>query len=223
MTGEVRVLLVDDDPLVCSGLELMLSMAEGVTVVGSVGDGDQVITAVHRHRPDVVLMDLRMPRTDGITATRAVLALPDPPRVLVLTTFDEDEVVLRAVEAGAAGFLLKTASPAEITSSVRSVAAGESVLSPASVRHVFAHVAADPVVTQRRQTAQRLATLTERERQIAVLVARGLSNAEVARALFVSEATVKSHLGSALSRLGCTNRVELAVLAERAGWLRDGV
>lgn len=220
MSATPRVLLVDDDPLVCSGLELMLSSA-GITVVASVGDGDQVVAAVHRHHPDVVLMDVRMPRLDGISATREVQRLPRPPRVLVLTTFAEDSAALRAVEAGAAGFLLKTAAPAEIIESVRRVAAGEGVLSPTTVREVFEHVAAHPVVTRRRETAARLEGLTTRERDIVIGVARGLSNADIARELFVSEATVKSHLGSVLSRLNCSGRVEVAVLAERAGWLGE--
>lgn len=223
MSGEipVRVLLVDDDPLVCSGLELMLSSAAGIQVVGSVGDGDQVVAAVQRHHPDVVLMDVRMPRVDGITATRQLQSRPHSPRVLVLTTFAEDSAVTRAVEAGAAGFLLKTADPRDIIEAVRQVARGEGALSPASVPEVFRHLAAHPVLTQRREAATRLAELTPREREIVVRVARGWSNADVARDLFVSEATVKAHLGAVLSRLGCSGRVEVAVLAERAGWLQS--
>lgn len=217
----VRVLLVDDDPLVCSGLELMLSVAGGIAVVSSVGDGDLVVPAVQQHFPDVVLMDVRMPRVDGITATREVLAQPSPPRVIVLTTFAEDAAVLRAVEAGAAGFLLKTAAPADIIDAVRRVAAGEGVLSPGSVPELFRHVARHPVVTRRTEAATQLAALTARERDIVVRVAQGLSNADVARDLFVSEATVKSHLGAVLGRLGCSSRVEVAVLAERAGWLQE--
>lgn len=217
----VRVLLVDDDPLVCSGLELMLSAAGGITVVGSVGDGDRVVSAVHQHHPDVVLMDVRMPRLDGIAATRDLVARGQAPRVIVLTTFAEDSAVTRAVEAGAAGFLLKTAAPADIIEAVRRVARGEGVLSPASVPELFRHIAAHPVVTHRRAAAARLAGLTQRERDIVVRVARGLSNAEVARELFVSEATVKSHLGAVLTRLGCANRVEVAVLVERAGLLHE--
>lgn len=220
---QVRVLLVDDDPLVCVGLELMLSAAPGIAVVGSVGDGDQVVAAVHQHYPDVVLMDVRMPRVDGISATRELLARPRPPRVLVLTTFAEDAAVTRAVEAGASGFLLKTADPSDIIEAVRQVAKGEGALSPASVPEVFRHIAADPVVTRRREAAARLAGLTDREREIVVRVARGWSNADVARDLFVSEATVKSHLGAVLSRVGCSGRVEVAVLAERAGWLQETV
>lgn len=218
-TRPSRVLLVDDDPLVRSGLELMLSSADDVEVVAAVGDGDQVVHAAQAHRPDVVLMDVRMPRVDGITATRTLTALPSPPRVLVLTTFDEDRAVLRAVEAGASGFLLKTASPGEILAAVRDVAAGEGVVSPSSVKDLLTHVAADPVVTRRRETAGRLAGLTERERAVAVLVAKGCSNGQIARQLFVSEATVKSHLAAAQARLDCSNRVEIAVLVERAGLL----
>ncbi|WP_228266671.1 response regulator [Ornithinimicrobium ciconiae] len=217
----VRVLLVDDDPLVCSGLELMLSSAGGIAVVASVGDGDLVVPAVQQHYPDVVLMDVRMPRVDGITATREALAQPNPARVIVLTTFAEDSAVMRAVEAGAAGFLLKTAAPAEIIDAVRRVAAGEGVLSPASVPELFQHVATHPVVSRRRDAATRLTGLTTRERDIVIRVAQGLSNAEVARALFVSEATVKSHLGAVMGSLGCSSRVEVAVLAERAGWLHE--
>lgn len=218
----VRVLLVDDDPLVRSGLEIILSFADGITVVGSAGDGDQVVAAVQQHYPDVVLMDVRMPRVDGITATRELRAGGSPARVIVLTTFAEDAAAMRAVEAGAAGFLLKTADPGEITEAVLRVAAGEGVLSPASVPELFQHVATHPVVTRRREAADQLAGLTERERDIVVGVARGLSNADVARELFVSEATVKSHLGAILARLGFASRVEVAVLAERAGWLQDG-
>lgn len=218
----VRVLLVDDDPLVRSGLEIILSFADGITVVGSAGDGDQVVAAVQQHYPDVVLMDVRMPRVDGITATRELRAGGSPARVIVLTTFAEDAAAMRAVEAGAAGFLLKTADPGEITEAVLRVAAGEGVLAPASVPELFQHVATHPVVTRRREAADQLAGLTERERDIVVGVARGLSNADVARELFVSEATVKSHLGAILARLGFASRVEVAVLAERAGWLQDG-
>lgn len=215
----VRVLLVDDDPLVCSALELILSTA-GLEVVGTAEDGEAVVPAVQRHHPDVVLMDIRMPRMDGITATRQVLRLPTPPRVLMLTTFAEDDAVPRAIEAGAAGFLLKTAAPAKIIDSVREVAAGDGVLCSTSARELVQHVAANPAVTRQRETAARLAQLTQRERDIVIRVAQGLSNADVARDLFVSEATVKSHLGAVLSRLGCSSRVEVAVLVERAGWLR---
>ncbi len=216
----VRALLVDDDPLVCSGLDLMLSSAAGIEVVGSVHDGDQVVTAVQAHAPDVVLMDVRMRRMDGITATRRLRELPNPPRVLVLTTFDHDQAVLQAVEAGAAGFLLKTAAPVEIIAAVQDVAAGEGAISPRSARHLFEHVSSDPTVPARRVAGEAVAALSDRERQVVLAVARGGTNAEIARELFLSEATVKSHLNQAQTKLGCRNRVEVSVLVERSGALR---
>jgi DNA-binding NarL/FixJ family response regulator len=213
------VLLVDDDALVCQGLELMLSTADDLEVVGAVHDGDGVVEAVHRHAPDVVLLDVRMGRQDGITATRSLRRLADPPKIIVLTTFDHDEVMLRAVEAGADGFLLKTASPAEILAAVRNVAAGGGAVSPGSARQLFHHVRHDPSALARRSAQAAMVTLTAREREVVRAVARGLSNAQIAAELFASEATVKTHLAHAQAKLGCSGRVEVAVLVERSGLL----
>ncbi len=213
------MLLVDDDPLVRSGLRLIIETADDLSVVGEAGDGDEVVAACRAAHPDVVLMDLRMPRLDGIAATRAVAALPDAPQVIALTTWDVDDAVVRALEAGAAGFLLKGASFIEILDAVRAVARGDSVLSPRSTRQLLDHLASrEPDGSD---GARRLvADLSPRERDVAVAVGRGLSNAEIAQELYLSEATVKTHLGSAQSKLGVRNRVGVAVLAERAGLLR---
>ncbi len=215
-----RILLVDDDPLVRTGLRLLLSSDPGLEVVGEAGDGDEVVEAVQRHAPDVVLMDLRMPRLDGIEATRAVRALPRPPHVVSLTTWDVDDAVLRSLEAGAEGFLLKSSSPSEIIGAVKAVVAGDAVLSPRSTRQLLDHYtrAGDGQARQEAQTA--MAALTGRERDVAVAVGHGLSNAEVAAQLFVSVATVKAHLATIQTKLGVRNRVQVAVHAERAGLLR---
>lgn len=212
-----RILLVDDDPLVRSGLRLLLTSDPGIEVVGEASDGDEVVEAVQRHAPDVVLMDLRMPRMDGITATRAVRALPNPPQVIALTTWDVDDAVLRSLDAGAEGFLLKTSSPAEIIGAVRAVTAGDAVLSPRSTRQLLDHYRRGD---DREAAAAAVAELTDRERAVAVAVGHGLSNAEIAEQLYVSAATVKAHLSAIQTKLGVRNRVQIAVCAERAGLLR---
>ncbi|XVX20159.1 response regulator [Actinomycetota bacterium] len=213
----IRVLIVDDDPLVCSGLRGILGSADDIEVVADVSDGDQVVEAVHRHHPDVVLMDIRMARQDGIAATAELQRLAEPPRVIVLTTFDLDDVLLRALGAGAAGFLLKTSSPLEIISSVRNVAAGEGALSSRSARQVVEHLRNDPARDLRESAAALVATLTERERDIVRLVAQGKSTPQIAAELFLGEATVKSHLSHAQAKLGASSRVEVGILADRAG------
>ncbi|MFC4555485.1 response regulator transcription factor [Georgenia faecalis] len=215
-----RVLVVDDDAMVRTGVRLILDSVDDIAVVAEAGDGDQAVPAVQAHAPDVVLMDLRMPRIDGITATRAVRALPSPPHVIALTTWDVDDAVLRSLDAGAAGFLLKSAGPDDIIRAVRAVVAGDAVLSPRSTRQLLDHLTADGSGAERRRAQAAMAALTERERDVAVAVGHGLLNAEVAHRLYVSEATVKSHLSSAQAKLGVRNRVEVAVLAERAGLLR---
>lgn len=215
-----RILLVDDDPLVRSGLRLLLTSDPQIEVVGEAADGDEVVEATQRHGPDVVLMDLRMPRVDGIAATRAVRALPRPPQVIALTTWDVDDAVLRSLEAGAEGFLLKSASPAEIISAVKAVVAGDAVLSPRSTRQVLDHYTRDGSQQARQEAEAAMAGLTEREQEVAIAVGQGLSNGEAAERLFVSAATVKAHLAAIQSKLGVRNRVQVAVHAERAGLLR---
>ncbi|WP_348525100.1 response regulator [Luteimicrobium album] len=214
--GVTRVLLVDDDPLVRTGLRMILQSDPEIEVVAEASDGSEAVPAVQAHRPDVVLMDLRMARLDGIAATAAVRALPDPPAVVVLTSFDADENVLRALEAGASGFLLKDAAPREIVDGVRAVADGDAVLAPRVARFVVAHVATSRVGEETVAARHALAQLTDRERDIAGLVAEGLSNADIAQRVYVSEATVKTHLGRVMTKLGLANRVQVALLVERA-------
>ncbi len=217
----VRVLLVDDDPLVRAGLSMILSSADDLAVVGEAADGADAVEAVRRHRPDVVLMDVRMPRVDGLTATRTVTSLPDPPKVVVLTTFGLDEYVFRALEAGASGFLLKDTPPRELVSAVRVVAAGEAMLSPAVTRTLISHYATTGADTRQEVALSRLGGLTPREHEVLVAVGRGLSNADIARELYMSEATVKTHVSRLLLKLHCTNRVQVAILAHDAGLLDE--
>jgi DNA-binding NarL/FixJ family response regulator len=213
----VRVLLVDDDPLLRSGLRLMLAPEESIDVVGEAGDGDEVLAAVDRHRPDVVLMDIRMPRLDGIAATRLLRAQPRPPAVIVLTTFDADDLVLRALEAGAIGFLLKDTAPAEIVRAIHHAHAGGSMLSPTVARQLVALVAGDGEAGSRREAARRrLAQLSPRERDVALAIGRGWANAEIASELHISVGTVKSHTSQLLAKLGVDNRVQIALLVQEA-------
>ena len=217
MTGPIRVLLVDDDALVRSGLRMMLAGAAQLAVVGEAEDGRGVLPAVDRHHPDVVLMDIRMPRLDGIAATRLLRAQPRPPAVIVLTTFDADELVVRALQAGAAGFLLKDAAPADIVRAIESVHAGDGTLSPAIARRLIALVAGDHgEATRREQSRQRLASLTPREYEVATAVGQGLSNADIAGRLHMSTATVKAHVSRLLVKLDVDNRVQIALLVQRA-------
>ena len=217
MTGPVRVLLVDDDALVRSGLKMMLAGAEQIQVVGDAEDGRGVLPAVDLHHPDVVLMDIRMPHVDGIAATRLLRAQPRPPAVIVLTTFDADELVVRALQAGAAGFLLKDAAPADIVRAIESVHAGDGTLSPAIARRLIALVAGDHgEATRREQARQRLASLTPREYEVATAVGQGLSNADIAGRLHMSTATVKAHVSRLLVKLDVHNRVQIALLVQRA-------
>jgi DNA-binding NarL/FixJ family response regulator len=212
-----RVLLVDDDPWVCRGLEGILATADDIEVVGSVNDGDQVVDAIHRHRPDIVLMDVRMARQDGITTTAVLRALPSAPKVVILTTFDHDDVLMRALGAGAASFLLKTAGPHEIIAAVRSVAAGEGALSPRSARQIVQHLQSDPAAELRRAALALVETLTERERDVVRCIAQEMTTAQVAAELYLGEATVKSHLARAQLKLGVQNRVGIGIIADRAG------
>lgn len=215
-----HVLLVDDDPLVRAGLRYLFDSADDLVVVAEAGDGEEAVAAVQEHRPDVVLMDLRLPGVDGITATARVRALPDPPHVVALTTWDVDDAVLRSLDAGASGFLLKTAAPADILGAVRSVMDGDAILSPRSTRQLLDHLRADDATGLRRAAETALGALTDRERQVCAAVGHGLTNAEIARQLFIAEATVKAHLSGIQTKLDVRNRVDIAVLAERAGLLR---
>ncbi|WP_423213671.1 response regulator [Pseudonocardia sediminis] len=215
-----RVLLVDDDPLVRSGLAAILGSAEDLRIVGEASDGDEAPDAVRAHRPDVVLMDIRMPRVDGLSATRTLTAMPDPPRVVVLTTFDLDDYVFRALQAGASGFLLKDTPPRRLVEAVQVVATGEAMLSPTVTTRLLRHFTAAYGDGGRRAAAQeRLAGLTGRESEVLLGVARGGSNAEIGRALHLSEATVKTHVSRLLSKLDADNRVQVAMLAHDAGLL----
>jgi DNA-binding NarL/FixJ family response regulator len=214
--GQVKVLLVDDDALVRAGLRTILSSADDLELVGEADDGNRALAAVREHRPDVVLMDIRMPEMDGITATAALRRLDPAPQVIVLTTFHADEQVLNALRAGAGGFLLKDTPPADILNAVRLVASGEAMLSPSVTRTLLAHVGDPEASERRRAAAQRLATLTDREREVAVAVGSGASNAEVATALFMSEATVKAHVSRLLTKLDAANRVQIAIVVHDA-------
>ena len=217
MTGPVRVLLVDDDPLVLSGLKMMLGGAADIEVVGEAHDGRGVLPAADLHHPDVVLMDIRMPRLDGIAATRLLRTQPSPPQVIVLTTFDADELVLRALQAGAAGFLLKDTAPAGIVAAIQAVHAGDGSLSPAIARRLITLVAGNPDTAARQQQARRrLASLTPREQQVAAAIAQGHSNADIAAQLHMSLATVKAHVSRLLAKLGAENRVQVALLVHDA-------
>ncbi|MFJ2882587.1 response regulator [Streptomyces sp. NPDC086796] len=224
----VRLLIVDDDPLVRAGLALMLGGADDIDIVGEAADGTEVAGLVDRLRPDVVLMDIRMPAMDGLTATEALRARPDAPEVIVLTTFHADEQVLRAIRAGAAGFVLKDTPPAQIVESARRVAAGDPVLSPAVTRRLMDRAAGtgprgghDERADRADRARQRIAALAEREREVAIAVARGRSNAEIAATLYLSVATVKTQVSRILARFGFNNRVQIALLVHDAGLLDD--
>jgi DNA-binding NarL/FixJ family response regulator len=211
----IRVLLVDDDALVRAGLSMMLDGAGGLVIVGEAGDGDQVPEAVARHRPDVVLMDLRMPRVDGITATRRLRGAAEPPEVIVLTTFDADENVLGALRAGASGFLLKDSPPAQIAEAIRRVAAGEPILSPAVTRRLMRRAAEQEAT--REQASRQLAALSGRELEVVRAIGAGQTNAEIAASLLMSVPTVKAHVTHILTKAGLGNRTQIALLAHDAG------
>ena len=212
----IGVVIVDDDALVRVGLVMMMGGAPDLRVLAEAEDGGQVEELVREHSPDVVLMDIRMPTVDGLTATERLRAVPDAPEVLVLTTFDADEHVLRALRAGAAGFLLKDTPPEEIVESVRRVARGFPVLSPAVTRRLM-HRAAHGDHSERADRArQRLAVLNARETDVAVAVGEGRSNADIAARLFLSVPTVKTHVSSILTKLELNNRVQVALLVHDA-------
>jgi len=216
----IRILIVDDDPLVRSGLALILGGAPTLLVVAQAADGSAGLAAVAEHRPDVVLIDIRMPVMDGIEATAALMAQKsapsDPPRIIVLTTFDADDYVMRALAAGANGFLLKDTAPADIVEAIHKVAAGEPMLSP-SVTSTLIQQVTTQQSPDRAAAVARLERLTEREHEVALAVGRGLSNAEIARELYLSVPTVKAHIGRLFSKLEVENRVQIALCVHDAG------
>jgi DNA-binding NarL/FixJ family response regulator len=217
MADLIRVLLVDDDPLVRAGLAMIIASASDLLVVGEAGDGLDAVDSVRADRPEVVLMDIRMPRLDGIAATARLRAMPAPPEVLVLTTFQADAYVLDALRAGASGFLLKDTPPSEILAAIRQVAGGGTTLSPSVARTVIDHIAQSAGDERRASAEAALAAVSQREREVAVEIGRGRSNAEIAAALFLSEATVKAHVSRLLTRLDLNNRVQIAMLVHDAG------
>ncbi|HYY33772.1 MAG TPA: response regulator transcription factor [Gaiellaceae bacterium] len=216
----VRVLIVDDDHLMRAGLRAVLSSDESVQVVGEAADGRAAAHRVRSLRPQVVLMDVRMPDVDGIRATREVLAAAPDVKVMILTTFEQDDYIFGALAAGASGFLLKRTSPEELIEAIRVVAAGDSLLSPSVTRRVIDRMASQPGPDT--ASAERLAALTPREREVLGLVARGFSNAEIAEALVVEESTVKTHVRRMLGKLGLRDRVQAVILAYESGLISPG-
>ena len=221
----IGIVVADDHEVVRTGFAAMLGTQPDFNVLGTAGDGAEAVRACRELRPDVVLMDIRMPGTDGIEATQRITAAAPLPKVLVLTTFDLDEYAFGALRAGASGFLLKDVRPGELVAAIRTVAAGDAVVSPRVTRRLleeYAHIL--PLAPgQREQQCPQLAMLTERERQVLIAVARGLSNTEIAASLFVSEATVKSHVGRILAKLALRDRVQVVVLAYEVGLIQPGV
>ncbi|MER6582929.1 response regulator transcription factor [Nonomuraea sp. NPDC001023] len=214
--GPIRVLIVDDDALVRTGLTLMLKGSPDLRVVGSVADGGQVQAAVGEHSPDVVLMDIRMAGLDGIEATRRLRARPGAPQVIILTTFDADEHVFRALRAGAGGFLLKDTPPEGIVEAVKRVAAGEPSLSPSVTRRLIAHLMPEEDDRRRAEARRVLSALSEREREVALAVGQGKPNAVIAGELHMSVGTVKGYISRILTKAGLDNRVQLALVVHDA-------
>jgi DNA-binding NarL/FixJ family response regulator len=213
-----RVLIADDQALMRTGFRMILDAQPDIDVVGEAIDGSDAIRHYERLTPDVVVMDVRMPVMDGIEATRKLTAHEPPARVLILTTFDLDEYVYEALRAGASGFLLKDRPPEELVAAVRVIAAGEALLAPSVTRRLIEEFAKRPATA----TRDELAELTEREREVLVLMARGLSNGEIARSLFVAETTVKTHVGRILSKLRLRDRAQAVVLAYESGLVQPG-
>lgn len=221
----IRVLIVDDQALIRTGFEMILNVEPDIEVVATCEDGIQAVEAVHRWRPDVVLMDIRMPKLDGIGATREIMADAgadgDPPRVLILTTFDLDEYVFQALQAGATGFLLKDTPPETLVDGLRVVAAGEALLSPTVTKRLIEQFAKQPAPNA--PDAAIFSELTEREHEVLLCIARGLSNSEISDSLFVSEATVKTHVSRVLAKLDVRDRVQAVVLAYEHGLVTPGI
>ncbi|MBF9131604.1 response regulator transcription factor [Plantactinospora sp. S1510] len=217
----IRILLADDQPLLRTGFRMVLGAEDDLDIVGEAGDGAEAVDLSRRLLPDVVLMDIRMPRMDGVAATRAIIDARLPVRVLILTTFDLDEYVVGALRAGASGFLAKDVPAEDLVTAIRTVANGEAVVAPRILKRLldrFAESLPDPSATP----PKAIGVLTEREREVLVQVARGLSNAEIARVLTVSETTIKTHVGHVLTKLGLRDRVQAVVLAYEIGLVRPG-
>ncbi|MET9021100.1 response regulator transcription factor [Actinopolymorpha sp. NPDC004070] len=219
----VRVLLVDDQPLLRTGFRMILESEPDIVVVGEAGDGQKAVAESRALQPDVVLMDIRMPRMDGVEATRLITGTErgGTVRVLVLTTFDLDEYVVDALRAGASGFLLKDVPPEDLADAIRIVARGEAVVAPTVTRRLLDRFAT-VLPSESKESAKELAQLTEREREVLRLMSRGMSNAEIAGELYVSETTVKTHVGNVLAKLGLRDRVQAVVFAYESGLVRPG-
>ena len=214
----ISILLVDDQELLRMGFRMVLDAQSDLEVMGEAGDGEQAVTFVLERTPDVVLMDVRMPGTDGVEATRRIVASGSLSRVIILTTFDLDEYAYAALRAGASGFLLKDAPPADLISAIRAVASGDAVVAPSTTRRLLSSLAHQlPRSETRDESHPRLQLLTPREREVTVAVSRGLSNAEIAEALVLSEATVKTHVGRILAKLQLRDRVQIVVFAYDQG------
>ncbi|MBB5867110.1 DNA-binding NarL/FixJ family response regulator [Allocatelliglobosispora scoriae] len=213
----VRVVIVDDDPLVRAGLRMILAGAPELVVAGEAADGQQALTVVARELPDVVLMDIRMPRMDGLAATRRLREQGSTARIIILTTFDADEMVLTALRHGAAGFLLKDTAPGDLVRAVHRVAQGEPMLSASVTTRLIAAVTASADDGRRERARALLARLTDREREVAIAVSEGLTNTEIAQSLYLGVATVKTHVGSVFAKLEVTNRVQVARCVHDAG------
>jgi DNA-binding NarL/FixJ family response regulator len=214
----IRVALVDDQELVRTGFRMVLDAQEDMTVVGEAADGAAAVDLARRRTADVMIMDVRMPRLDGVAATRQICGADGAPRVLMLTTFDLDEYAFAALKAGASGFLLKDVPPQELLFAIRCVHSGDSVVAPSTTRRLIDRFV--PLIPADEQPPPELADLTEREREVLIQVAAGLSNAEIATRLFVSEATVKTHVGRILAKLGLRDRVQAVVLAYESGMVK---
>lgn len=217
----IRVALVDDQQLVRAGFQMVIGSQPDLAVVAEAGNGEEAVERFAGERIDVVLMDVRMPRMDGIDATRLLLELPDPPKVIILTTFDLDEYVLRAIKAGASGFLLKDAPPEQMLDAIRTVHSGDAVIAPSSTRRLLDRLVG-VLPDEERATPRDLEVLTERELEVLVLLARGLSNSEIASTLTVAEATIKTHVGRILMKLDVRDRVQAVVVAYETGLVTPG-
>jgi len=219
MAEPIRVLLVDDQSLVRSGFRMLIDSEDDMAVVGEASNGAEALEKLRTIEVDVALMDIRMPVMDGVETTRRIATSSLPTKVMILTTFDLDEYVYAALKAGASGFLLKDARPAELLSAIRSVADGEAVVAPSATKRLLDHVVptlpADPHAAD-----ERLASLTDREREVLVEIAKGATNAEIAQTLYMAEGTVKTHIGRLLSKLDCRDRVGLVLLAHEVGLVR---